>query len=395
MPSKPAPKTNPLRRILPLLVLAGVAAYGANYYWHSLHYEETDDAQVDANLTAMGSRITGTVRSVAVIDNQVVHKGDVLVELDPSDYQVLVEQARARVALSEAQLNAEAPNVAITEVSTKSLVSTSASDVVVAQASIAASQREVAQEKAQLTQAEASAKLAHTELTRAQQLLSSGSISQDEFDRQKSAADVADASLDALKAAILAGEQRVNEGLARANAAGSRLNEARVNAPKTLQEREALVELQKANLALAKSQLAQAELNLSYTKIVSPVDGIVGRVAVHIGDFVQPGQQFFSITQTGEVWVTANFRETQLKKMRVGQSVEVSIDAFDRTFHGTLESFAGATGSRYSLLPPENATGNFVEVVQRLPVRIHLDPGQSGLDLLRLGMSAVPEVKLQ
>jgi len=212
--------------------------------------------------------------------------------------------------------------------------------------------------------------------------------SQAEFDQQSSAADAADAT-------VKAARKHVDQRRARLATAQSRLRETRLNNPRQLVAREAELQVRKANVEVARAQLKQAELNLSYARIVAPVAGIVGKKSVNIGDRVQPGQQLLALTQTGDTWVTANFRETQIEHLRIGQSATIHVDAIDRDYRGTVESFGGATGSRYSLFPPENASGNYVKVVQRIPVRIHIEPGQPDLDRLRPGMSVEPKVRVR
>ena len=197
------------------------------------------------------------------------------------------------------------------------------------------------------------------------------------------------------QAAVAAARKRVDQRQARLQTAQARLVEARANAPRQLVAREAGVSVRQANLELAQAQLHQAQLNLGYAKVVAPVAGIVGKRSVNVGDRVQPGQQLMSLTQNGELWVTANFRETQIERMRQGQHASVHVDAIDRDYEGIVESFAGATGSRYSLLPPENASGNYVKVVQRIPVRIKLEQGQPEMERLRPGMSAEPKVRVR
>jgi membrane fusion protein (multidrug efflux system) len=203
------------------------------------------------------------------------------------------------------------------------------------------------------------------------------------------------AQADVARAAVAAARQRLEGRRTRLAAALSRQQEAHQNAPRQLVTREAQVEVRRANLELAQAQLKQALLDLSYARITAPADGIIGKKSVNVGDRVQPGQQLMALTQTGELWVTANFRETQIEDMKIGQRVDVHVDAISRDFRGVVESFAGATGSRYSLLPPENASGNYVKVVQRIPVRIRLEPGQPGIDRLRPGMSVEPTVKVR
>jgi len=209
-----------------------------------------------------------------------------------------------------------------------------------------------------------------------------------DYDQRVSAADMAQATVEAAR-------QRIEQKRAQLSSAETRHKESRQNAPRQLVAREASLQVRKANLETAQAQLRQAELNVGYAKITAPAAGIIGKKSVNVGEHVQTGQQLLALTQIGDLWVTANFRETQIDRMRVGLAADVHVDAIDRDYRGTVESFAGATGSRYSLLPPENASGNYVKVVQRVPVRIRLDPGQPEMERLRPGMSVEPKVKVR
>ena len=367
-----------------LLIVAGVAvvAIAALLWWlHARKFEDTDDAQVDGYISAVSSRVPGTVVSVLVQDNQTVKPGDALVELDPTDLEVAAAQARAAVAQAEAAVAAEQPNVSITETSNRTVVRTAQDEVTNARADLEAAQRE-------LDQAEANNRFAQQQQQRAAQLLATHTVPQQELDQRSAAADVS-------RAGVEAARKRVEQRVAKVQQAQSRFGEARANAPRQLVAREAGVSVRQANLELAQAQLRQAQLNLGYAKVTAPVAGIIGKRSVNVGDRVQPGQQLMSLTQNGELWVTANFRETQVERMKPGQAVSVHVDALDRDYDGSVESFAGATGSRFSLLPPENATGNYVKVVQRLPVRIGLKPGQPDMERLRPGMSAEPKVRVR
>jgi len=381
------------------LLIAGVAAAavlaGVGYWYRGTFYEDTDDAQVDGYISNIAPRIGGTVTAVRVDDNQAVAPGALLVELDPSDYRVARDQAQATLAQAEAQLRAEQPNVAITQTSNDTLVSTSSSDVASGRAGLAEAQRSLAQAVAQLAQAKANDQLSQVDRERAENLYRTGAIAKSEYDAKESAAAASIAGVDALRESVEAARRRIDDQGAKLHAAVSRETEAKSNAPQTLETKRASVDLRQASVDIAKSQLEQAELNLTYTHIVTPVGGIVGKRSVNLGDRVNVGQELLALTQTDKLWVTANFRETQVRRMHEGQHVKVYVDALDHDFEGEVESLAAATGSRYSVLPPENATGNYVKVVQRLPVRIHLLPGQPGLERLRPGMSAEPEVRVK
>jgi membrane fusion protein, multidrug efflux system len=384
-PEKDAPaKPETAKRSLRLRVGIGVAVLviAAFAWWlHARHFEDTDDAQIDGDITAISARVPGTVVAVHAVDNQQVKEGDLLVELDPTDLEVAVAQARAAVAQAEAAYQAENPTVAITETSNRASVASAQDEVDNARAEMLAAQHE-------LDQAQAQNRWAQLQLERGKQLLSTNTISQNDYDQRVSGADVA-------RANVAAAQQRIAQKKAKLETAQTRFRETQQNAPRQLVSREANLQARKANLDLAQAQLRQAQLNLSYAKITAPAAGIIGKKSVNVGERVQPGQQLMMLTQTGNLWVTANYRETQLDNMRVGQKATVHVDAIDRDYNGTVESIAGATGSRYSLLPPENATGNYVKVVQRIPVRIRLDPNQPELERLRPGMSVEPKVRVR
>jgi membrane fusion protein (multidrug efflux system) len=382
-------------RVIALGVLAAAVLAGGGYYLHARHFEDTDDAQIDGNISNISPRVNGTIKAVYVVENQAVKAGDVLAEIDPSDLEVAVAQAKAQVAQAEAQLKAEDPSVSITESSNEAALATASSDVSSSYAALAAARKEVAQTSAQLAQAEANDKTAQLEKERSARLIAQGAISQADFDNRNNAAMASAAAVDALKQSLAAAKDRVVQQQARIVAAQSKVTEVRSNAPRQVETRRASVLTRQASLDLAKAQLEQAELNLSYAKIIAPVAGIVGKKTVNVGDRVSPGQQLLAIAQTDSLWVTANFRETQLKQMSPGQEATISVDALGLDLHGSVESIGGATGARFSVLPPENATGNYVKVVQRIPVRIRIEPGQSGMDRLRPGMSVEPEVRVR
>jgi membrane fusion protein (multidrug efflux system) len=373
-----AKKSIRLRIAAAVLVLA---AGGFLWWLYARNFEGTDDAQLDGNISAVSPRVPGTVNAVHAQENQTVKPGQLLVELDAADLEVAAAQARAAVAQAEAAFAAENPNVAITQSSNRASLQSGLDAVENARAELLAAQHD-------LDQAQAQNKFAQLQRERADQLVQANTISRADYDQRVSQADVA-------RAAEEAARQRVTQRRAQLATAETRLTETQANAPRQLISREAGVQVRRANLELARAQLRQAELNLSYAKIAAPAAGVLGKKAVNVGDRVQPGQQLFALTQTGDLWVTANFRETQIERMRPGQAVEIHVDAIDRDYRGQVESLAGATGSRYSLLPPENAAGNYVKVVQRIPVRIKLDPGQPELDRLCPGMSVEPKVRVR
>ena len=389
----PAPKKS--RRPVVFVVL-GLVAIAAGAYWlYARQFEETDDAAIDANISNIGPRVTGTVTNVYVLENQTVKAGEPLLEIDPTDLNVAVAQAKAAVAQAEAQLQAEDPTVSITETSNTAAVAGASSEMLSATASLTAAQKDVEQLTARMASAEGTARLAQIERRRGEELWKAQAIPRADLDRRVTAAETAQAEEQAAKQALASARERVAQQQAQLGASKSRLQEVRKNAPRQVETRKASVLYRQANLDLARAQLSQAELNLSYAKVRTPVAGVVAKKAVNIGDHVAPGQQLFAIAQTDNLWVTANYRETQIERMQPGMPVDIHVDALDTNFSGKIESLGGATGSRLSVLPPENASGNYVKVVQRIPIRIRLDPGQAGLDRLRPGMSAEPKVRVR
>jgi membrane fusion protein (multidrug efflux system) len=376
-------------------VLAVVAAGGLAYYVHSSHYAETDDAQIDGNVSNVSPRVAGNVATINVVENQTVKEGDVLATIDTADLEIAVTQAKAQVAQAQARLDAEDPSVPILVSSNESALSTAHSDLVGSQASLNAARKDVEQITAQLAQAAANDRTAQLEKERSEKLLAQGAVSQSDFDTRSNAAAASAANVSALQQSLAGARDRVAEKQSQIVANQSHLGEIVSNSPREVATRKASVVMRQAELDLAKAQLAQAERNLGYARIVAPVTGVIAKKGLSVGDHVAPGQQVIALAQTEGLWVTADYRETQLEKVRPGQPATVHVDALDTDFRGAVESVGGATGSRLSVLPPENATGNYVKVVQRIPVRVQLDPGQPGLDKLRIGMSVESKIALQ
>jgi membrane fusion protein (multidrug efflux system) len=358
-------------------------------------YESTDDAQVDGHLNAVSSRIAGTVTSVYIEDNQTVTANQLAVELDPSDYQNALDSAKANYAQSEAQFHAENPNVPITETSNLTAISSAGADVAAAQAAVVAAQQDYQAKLAAVRQAQANNNKAQTDVERYRALVIREEVSKEQFDTIVAAAKTQAAGVDASQAAAEASKKAIDQASAQLLQAQSKQEEANKNAPRSVAVRRAQLAGREAAVLAAKAQMGQALLNLSYTKIFAPVAGVVSQKTVEVGQRIQPGEELFTISQLDDIWITANFKETQLRRMHPGEHVDISVDAYGRTFHGYVESMPGATGSVASLLPPENATGNFVKVVQRLPVRIRLNKGEDPQHLLRLGMSVEPKVWLR
>ena len=366
----------------------------------------TDDAQVEGHITQIAARVGGTVASVAVNDNQGVEAGAVLVELDPRDYQVAVDKARAELADAEASALAAQSNVPIASTTTASQVTTAHGGVAQAESGVTASEREVEVARARLTtaqarqrEAEANAAKVARDVERLRGLLAKDEVSQQQFDATSASAEAQKAAVDSARsqvieaeAGIRVAESRLAQARARGQQAQAELATAQTG-PSQVAAIKARAAAAEARVQQARATLAQCDLNLQYATVKSPAKGIVSKKSINPGQVVQAGQPLLAIVQAEEVWVTANFKENQLRDMRPGQKVIVDVDAFGgQEFTGKVESIAGATGARFSLLPPENATGNYVKVVQRVPVKIVLDPGQDAEHRLRPGMSVTPTV---
>ncbi|MGH9773824.1 MAG: HlyD family secretion protein [Candidatus Acidiferrales bacterium] len=382
------------RRNVVILIVALVMLVGGVFLWRYLSsYESTDDAQVDVHLYPVSARISGYVIKVNVDDNQYVQKGAVLVEIDPKDYEVAVAQARANLADAEATARALGINVPITSISTSSTISFSEADVENARAGIGAAQQQFTAAQAQLEEAQANNTKAQNDLARYKELVAKDEISKQQIDQAEAAARAGTASVDAAKANVSAAEQQLAQARAKLAQTEASLRSAGT-APQQVATTKARAESATAIVGQKRAALEQAELNLQYTKIVAPVSGEVNKSVV-VGLNVQPGQQLLTVVPLDEVWITANFKETQLRHMRVGQKAKIDVDSTGRTLQGHVESIAGATGPLFSLLPPENATGNYVKIVQRIPVKIVLEPGENQDHQLRPGMNVVPDVYLK
>ncbi|HEY4677691.1 MAG TPA: HlyD family secretion protein [Candidatus Angelobacter sp.] len=351
---------------------------GAFFIWRYYAVREsTDDAQIDGHINPISARVSGTVLRVLHDDNEVVQAGTLLVELDPKDYQVAVDRARADLA--NAQANAVAANVGVPLTQ-----ATSSSQLLAADAGVKGAQRDIESARAKLNDAQAMYAKTSADLKRMEQLIAKDEVSHQQYDASVAANSSAKANVDAATSAIAAAESRAAQSQAQAEAART--------VPEQLKVTRARAGAATAEVQRAVSALAQAELNLQYTKITAPVTGVLSKRSVEPGQTVQVGQPLFSIVNLEDIWVTANFKETQLRDMKVGQRAKIKVDAYGREFSGAVESIGGATGARFSLLPPENATGNYVKVVQRIPVRIRFDKGQDTNHELRPGMSVEPVV---
>jgi membrane fusion protein (multidrug efflux system) len=352
--------------------------------------ESTDDAQIDGDIYAISARIAGHAIKVNVKNNDFVKAGTVLVELDPQDYQVALDRALGELANAQAAAAGASVGVPITSVTTSSQETAAAADARSAEAAIVAAEKQQQAAEARVAEAEANNVKAQTDLQRYAQLVAKLEISQQQYDYAVASANAAAAALQAARAAAVSAREEVAQARARLAQRQAQLQAART-APQQVAVSRARAESAQAAVKTAQAAVEQARLNLQYTSIVAPVDGIVGQKSVEVGENIQPGQALMAVVPINDLYVTANFKETQLKNMRAGQAATIHVDAYDRDYRGHVLNIAGATGERFSLLPPENASGNYVKVIQRVPVRIVFDPGQN-TKILRPGMSVEPTV---
>jgi membrane fusion protein, multidrug efflux system len=377
--------------VIAIIVLLVIGFFAYRYF---TSYESTDDAQIDGHINSVSARISGHVIKLNVQDNQYVAAGTVLVEIDPADYQLAYDKAKADYADARAAALAAGVNVPIASISTSGQMSATEADVNSARAGIEVALHQYQAAKAQLQQAEANDVKAQNDLGRYKQLISKQEISQQQFDQAVAAAQASSAGVEAARATVDAAQQQVTQAQGKLVQAQSNWATART-APRQMQVTRARAASAVAQVQRMKANLDQAQLNLQYTKVVAPVNGIVSDRTVEVGQNVAPGQELMKVINLDDIWVTANFKETQLRDMKAGQRVVIDVDANGRKYYGRVDSIAGASGARFSLLPPENATGNYVKVVQRIPVRIDLDPGSNKDHQLRPGMSVTPKVQIR
>jgi membrane fusion protein (multidrug efflux system) len=391
------------------IIFIALILIGGVVWLRSRGKEATDDAQVDGHITQLAPRVGGTVTKVLVTNNQAVKAGDVLVTIDPRDYEIAVERAKAELADAQAVAAAARTGVPIARVETASGVSTASGGVQQADAAVAGADREIQVAQANLLSAEAHLREKEATATRAARdverfrgLVKKDEISQQQFDAAVAQADSARAAADAAKSEVVAARGAITVAEQRAAASRGAASQARAGlanartAPQQLQVTEARATSAEARVKQAEAALKQAELNLEHTTVTAPSTGVVSRKSVEPGQVVQPGQPLMALVDLNDVWVTANFKETQLASMRPGQKAHIEVDGLGgKRFEGHVDSIGAATGAKFSLLPPENATGNYVKVVQRVPVRIFFEPGQDPDHRLRPGMSVTPTVTVR
>jgi membrane fusion protein (multidrug efflux system) len=375
------------------LIIGGIVLLvGGFFLWrYFTSYESTDDAQIDGHLNGISARVSGHVLKLLVNDNQYVAAGTPLVQVDPRDYEVAYEQSKAQYADALATAQAMKVNVPITSVSSTSQEAAAQADVLSARAGIAAAKQQYSAANAQLAQAQANDVKAQSDLQRYKILADKQEISAQQYDQAVAAARASTAAVEAARAQASAAQAQINQAQgklaqAEANMRGSH------TVPQQIAVTRSRAESAQAIAERYKAQLDQSQLNLQYTTIVAPVSGVVTQRTVEVGQNVSIGQQLMKIVNLDDIWVTANFKETQLRNMRPGQRATISVDAYGREYKGHVDSIAGASGSITSLLPPENATGNYVKVVQRVPVKITFDPGETKEHILRPGLSVDPKV---
>jgi len=365
------------------------------WYIHAQGYESTDDAQIDGHINSVSSRIAGTIEKVYVEDNQLVQAGQPLVDMDTRELKIAAEQSGAQYAEALARLNSESPNVAIAQNTNEAEIAMAQSQLADAKAGLEAAEQDRQSAASRLDEAQATAKRDRLQADRYKQLFAKEETSRQEYENYMALSQASNARLAAAQAGLASADKVVQQRKAQVESQTVRSAEVAKNAPHTLAVRLASARGQKASVDMAHAEQDRASLNLSYTNIVSPVTGVVTERSAEPGNHVQQGEQLLMVVDTSHLWVTADFKETQLRSMRPGCKAEVKVDALGRTFAGVVESMPAVTGARSSVLPPENATGNYVKVVQRLPVRIALTPGQPQLDLLRPGMSVEAKVALR
>jgi membrane fusion protein (multidrug efflux system) len=381
------------KMIAPIVVLLLAAASTLAYRYYA-GWESTDDAQIDGYINPISSRVAGYITNVYVDDNQYVKAGTQLAQIDTKDYEVALASAQATLANDQASADASQVNVPVISVNTSTQLVSAEADVANTRAGISASEQQLAAAQAAVLQAEANNAKAQDDVKRYKQLVDKQEIPEQLYVQAVHTANGAAAAVQAALANAQAAQDAVRQAQSRLAQASASVVSAQTG-PQQIRIQQSRAVAATAAAHKSKTAVEQAQLNLSYTRIVAPVDGIVAKRSAQPGQYVSPGQQLMAVVPLDDIWVTANFKETQLRNMRPGNPVEIDVDAYGRTFTGRVESIAGGTGAVFSLLPPENATGNYVKVVQRVPVRLRLDKGQDPDRQLRPGMSVVPKVNVR
>jgi membrane fusion protein (multidrug efflux system) len=391
------PTSNGRRRAFTIFfIVLAVIGLGAFLLWlHNRQFESTDDAFVEMHLGPVSPRIDGTIVKVYVENNQFVRAGDPLVDLDPRENQVALELALAGLSQARSQVLAQQPNIPITRVESGVSVSTAEAGVTGARAALGAAEHDRDSAVAKLAEAEANNARAQSDLARYKILIANEEVSHQEYDQVEAVAKAQAATVAANRADAASAGRVVEQRRAEVEESTNQVFQYRSTATHLIAIREAALHSQEANSQGVEAQVEQAKLKLAYTRIAAPLDGIVMKRSAEIGAHVSAGQPLLTVAAIGDIWVTANFKETQLAGLRPGEPARIHVDAISRDFDGYVETIGGGTGAISSVLPPENATGNYVKVVQRIPVRLRFKPNQAGLELLRAGMSVEPEVRIQ
>ena len=384
------------RRSFILFFIVAVLVVGALlYYWHSTFYEDTDDAQVNGHIIQISARVQGHVVNVPIKENQYVSAGTLIAEIDPHDYEVSVAQDEANLEAAEANYESARVNVPVTDVQSYSSLSSADANVLASDAQVKRAVRLLDQAQAEVAQAEANNTKSQLDLQRYTPLVAKDVISKQQFDQAVAAAQANQAAVVSAKANAIAAQEQIAVSKQQVIASQASQRNAR-SAPQQVAVQKAKADQAAAQVEQARAQLNQAKLNLSYTKIVAPVDGIITTKNVEVGQNVSVGQNMVTLVSLQDLWVTANFKETQLHLMRPNQRVKIHVDMNGREYDGVVTQIGGATGSMLSLFPPENATGNYVKVVQRVPVRIDFTKPEEDKDhILRPGLSVEPTVRVK
>ncbi len=377
------------------IVLASAVAAGVMFWLEARHYESTDDAQVDGHFAALSTRIEGTVAWVNpnAENDHAVKAGDLLLQLDPRDYEVALERAKANLKIRQSQARGAQLEVPITDASAFNQLRAAEAARQEALAAVETAEAELLGAQHRLEQDQAVAGRAERDRVRYQALVEKREISRSAYDSRETEAISAAQTVETDHAAVVADERKVAQSRSLVEQREAQIASARTAPQQSLTAR-ANSESAQAAIDQARAEVHAAELNLSYTKVYAPVGGVVGHKTVELGNRVQPGQTLLTVVPVDDIWITANFKETQLRHMRAGQPVTIHVDSFDRDYRGVVEDLAGASGPLFSLFPPENASGNYVKIVQRFPVRVRIEKGQDTAHNLRPGMSVEARVRI-